>query len=328
MRIVFMGTPEFAVPTLEQLLAAGHEIVLVVTQPDRPAGRGRRLAAPPVKEAALRHGLPVLQPRRVREQATLHALTTAAPQVVVVAAFGQILPRQILELPPLGCLNVHASLLPRWRGAAPISAAILAGDEVTGVTVMLMDEGLDTGPLLAQATEPIRPSDTTQSLGRRLAEMGARLLTQTLPAWQRGEVQATPQDHALASYAPMLKKEDGLLDWRRPAVELWRRCRACVPWPGAFTWWRGRLLKVIESAPLRDGEPGAGPGEVAVAAAAEARARAPYPELLPEGGRVLTVGTGEGVLALLRVQLEGGRPLAGEEFARGHREVIGARFGA
>ncbi len=327
MRIAFMGTPEFAVPSLQHLLAVGHEMVLVVTQPDRPAGRGRKVAAPPVKEAALRYGLPVLQPRRVREEAARSALATAAPEVIVVAAFGQILPRQILQLPPLGCLNVHASLLPRWRGASPISAAILAGDEVTGVTVMLMDEGMDTGPLLAQASESIRPTDTTGSLGTRLAELGAQLLVRTLPAWQRGEAPARPQDDALATYAPMLKKEDGLLDWQRPAVELWRRCRACNPWPGAFTRWSGRQLKVLEAAPLGGGEPRAAPAEVRVAAATEARGRAPYPELLPAGGRVLIAGTGDGALALLRVQLEGGRPLAGEEFARGHREVLGARLG-
>lgn len=327
MRLVFMGTPAFAVPTLERLLESGHEVALVVTQPDRPAGRGRTLVPPPVKTVALSRGVAVIQPQRLREEAAARAIEAAAPEAIVVAAFGQILPRRMLELPPHGCLNVHASLLPRWRGAAPISAAILAGDEITGVTIMLMDAGLDTGPLLAQARAAILPADTAGSLGQRLAALGADLLVETLPRWARREVAAVPQDESLATYAPQLRKEDGLLDWHRPAEELWRRCRAFSPWPGAFTHWRGLLLKVVEAAPHLDLDPPGEPGRVRLVDAAVARARALYPQLLPERGDLLVATAGAGALALLRVQLQGGRPVTGEALARGHRDLPGARLG-
>jgi len=327
MRLVFMGTPDFAVPTLERLIADGHDISLVVTQPDRPAGRGRRPVAPPVKEVAVAHGLATLQPRRLRDEAALQALAAAAPEAIVVAAFGQILPPPVLALPPLGCLNVHASLLPRWRGAAPVAAAILAGDPRSGVTIMQMEAGLDTGPILAQAEEVIRPTDSTGSLTRRLAALGADLLARTLPRWAKGEVAARPQDDSLATYAPQLKKEDGRLDWQSPALDLWRRCRAFSPWPGAFTRWQGRLLKVLEAVPLARGTDALAPGRVGLLAAGEARARSAYAELLPPSGRVLVVGAGDGALALLHVQLEGGRPVTGDEFVRGHREVVGGSLG-
>ena len=327
MRLVFMGTPEFAVPSLERLLADGHEVTLVVTQPDRPAGRGRQLVAPPVKQLAERRGLPVAQPEKLREPAAQEALAQARPDAIVVCAFGQILPRSVLELSPLGCLNVHGSLLPRHRGAAPIAAAILAGDEVTGITIMLMERGLDTGPILAQANEPISPRDTTGTLSARLAKLGAALLAETLPRWARHEVEPRPQDEALATYAPQLRKEDGLLAWDSPAVDLWRRCRSCYPWPGAFTYWEQGMLKVLEAAPLAAVAPDLAPGTVSLMPAAEARQAARHPELLPEKNHVLVAAAGVGALALLRVQSQGGRPLTGEEFARGHRGLVGSRLG-
>lgn len=325
MRLVFMGTPKFAVPTLERLLAEGHEVTLAVTQPDRPSGRGRKLAPPPVKEVALQHNVPVLQPRRLRDEEAREAIAAAAPEAIVVAAFGQILPRAVLELPPHGCLNVHASLLPRWRGAAPISAAILAGDEVTGVTVMLMDAGLDTGPILDAAVEPIGPADTTESLAERLARRGAELLVESLPAWQRRALKPLPQPDAGATYAPQLRKEDGELDWNAHSVDLWRRCRAFYPWPGAFTHWRGRLLKVQESAPLVGF--GGSPGSVTLLPSADARRLGLVPDLLPANGRVVVVGTGDGALALVRVQIEGGKAISGYELAMGHRDLLGSRLG-
>ncbi|MDD3828414.1 MAG: methionyl-tRNA formyltransferase, partial [Anaerolineae bacterium] len=284
-RIVFMGTPDFAVPSL-QALARDHQVVGVVTQPDRPAGRGRRLVAPPVKEAAGALGLEVIQPPTLRRPEAVERLVAWRPDLVVVAAFGQILRPEVLAIPPHGCLNVHASLLPRYRGAAPIPAAILAGDERTGVTIMRMDEGLDTGPMLAQADWPIRPDDTTGSLTADLARLGASLLVEALPGWLEGRIAPRPQDDAQATYCRTLQKEDGLLDWALTASHLDRQVRACDPWPGAYTAWAGQRLKILRARPLpgRPGPGGAGPGRVVA--------------LAPGAGVV----TGEGVLALLQVQ--------------------------
>ena len=221
--IVFMGSPDFAVPSLEAL-ARAHRVVGVVTQPDRPAGRGSRLRPPPVKVAAQALGLSVYQPKSLRNPDALAQLKAWEPEVIVVAAFGQILPPAVLELPPHGCVNLHASLLPRWRGPAPIAAAILAGDEVTGITVMRMDEGVDTGPILAQREEPIRPDDTTGSLTERLARLAAELIVETLPAYLVGRLSPQPQPTEGVTHCRMLQKEDGRLDWSRSAVELERNC--------------------------------------------------------------------------------------------------------
>ena len=309
-RIVFMGTPSFAVPALEALVAQGsYELVCVVTQPDRPAGRGRRLAAPAVKEAALAHGLPVWQPRTLRDPEAVEKLRALSPTVIVVAAFGQILSPDVLAIPSRGCLNVHASLLPRWRGAAPIPAAILAGDEETGVTIMLLDEGMDTGPILAQASLPIRPEDTTGSLTERLATLGADLLIATLPHWLAGEIQPRPQDHSQATMCRPLRKEEGRLDWSRPAIELERRVRAYNPWPGAYTTWRGQRLKVLRAASLMDWHGPQPPGQVIA---------------LPEG---TAVATGKGALLLLEVQLAGRRAMVIADFLRGRKEFVGSRLG-
>ncbi|MHB1131164.1 MAG: methionyl-tRNA formyltransferase [Chloroflexota bacterium] len=316
MRLAFMGTPDFAVPSLERLAASGHHIVMVVTQPDRPAGRGQKLTPPPVKSAALALGVPLLQPARLREAGVQEALAASRPEVVVVAAFGQLLPASVLELPRFGCLNVHASLLPRWRGAAPIAAAILAGDAQTGITIMRMERGLDTGPMLTQRAVDIAIDETAGELTARLSQVGADLLLETLPRWVAGEVSAQPQDNARATYAPQLHKQDGQLDWREPATALWRRCRACQPWPGAFSYWAGQPLKILDSTPLSAGGEPAEPGTMRVLPAVEVRARALRPSAVPGRGTVLVASTGEGELALLRVQPAGGRPRGGDEFAR------------
>lgn len=307
-RIVFMGTPQFAVPIL-LALAEHHSPVGVITQPDRPAGRGRQLQASPVKDAALAKGLPVFQPETLRSPEAVQRVAEWGPDLIVVAAFGQILRADVLSLPPFGCLNVHASLLPRYRGAAPIPATILAGDAETGVTLMQMDAGLDSGPILAQAACPIAPGDTTGSLAAKLADLGARLVVDTLPAWLRGEIRPQPQDPGLVTYCRALKKEDGHLDWSQPASYLARLVRACDPWPGTYTTWNGQRLRVL-SARLSPSMPGAQPGQVVV--------------LDPSG---LGVITADGVLELLEVQLAGRKPLPAALFARGQPGLIGALLG-
>ncbi|MHB8778596.1 MAG: methionyl-tRNA formyltransferase [Anaerolineales bacterium] len=244
-RIVFMGSPDFALPCLSGLAAArNYQVVGVVTQPDRASGRGRELKSPPVKTLALELNLPILQPEKLRGTEVMQKLQAWKPEIVVVAAFGQILQKDILDLPRYGCINVHASLLPRWRGAAPINAAILAGDGETGVTIMQMDVGLDTGPMLAQKSIRIRRDDTAGSVLRTLSTLGANLLIETLPDYLSGKLTAIPQPAEGATYAPMLKKEDGLLDFTRPAQELERRVRAMNPWPGAFMDFDGVVLKI------------------------------------------------------------------------------------
>jgi methionyl-tRNA formyltransferase len=307
-RIIFMGTPVFAVPVLEAL-ADAHRVVGVVTQPDRPAGRGRRPTPSPVKEVALERGLPLSQPRSLRTPEVVAQLAAWEPDVIAVAAFGQILRQNVLDLPPHGCLNVHASLLPRWRGAAPVPAAILAGDEVTGVTIMQMDAGLDTGPTLAQREELIRPGDTRATLEDRLARLGAESLVETLPAYLAGDLLPRPQPVEGVTYAGQLRKEDGRLDWSHAAVELDRRVRAFTPWPGAFTTWRGRRLKVLQAGPLPEWRGDAPPGTVFA---------------LADG---LAVATGEGALRLEEVQLAGKRPMDVNIFLRGQRGFLSSQLG-
>ena len=307
-RVVFMGTPGFAVPSLVALWER-YTVVGVVTQPDRPAGRGRNVAMSPVKEAALARGIAVYQPRSLRTAEALEPLAQWQPEVIVVAAFGQILPPAVLALPAHGCLNVHASLLPRYRGAAPIPATIQAGDAVTGVTLMRMDEGMDTGPILAQAECPIDAEDTTASLTVTLAERGARLLVDVLPGWLGGEVTARPQEGALATYCRPLRKEDGRLDWAAPAAVLDRQVRACNPWPGAYTTWRGQVLKILRARPRPEWAGEGEPGTVV---------------LLHESLGVLA---GQGLLELIVMQLAGKRPMPAGEFARGQRGLGGEMVG-
>lgn len=310
MRLVFMGTPAFARTILAALLEKGPPVVGVVSQPDRPAGRGRRLTPPPVAELARERGLPLIQPERPAEPAALETLRTWSPDVIIVAAYGRILPPAVLHIPPKGCLNVHASLLPRYRGPSPVAQAILDGASETGVTIMRMDEGMDTGPILAQRAVPILADDTTGSLMAKLAEEGARLLIETLPAWMAGALIPQPQDASQATYTRLLRKEDGLIDWSQPAELIGRRVRACTPWPGAYTFWKGQLLRLLEVQPIRGPAP---------------------PDSLP--GDVMLVDdwpavvAGEGLVCLRRVQLAGKTPVDGPAFVRGQRNFVGSRLG-
>lgn len=305
-KIVFMGTPEFAVPTL-QALAEKQTVVGVVTQPDRPAGRGQKVIEPPVKQFAHQAGLPVIQPQRLREPEAMAQLTAWAPEIIIVAAFGQILKPAVLDLPPHGCVNVHASLLPHYRGAAPIPAAILSGNAETGITIMRMDVGLDTGPILAQRAEPIHPDDTSLTLSERLSHLGATLLLDVLPGYLAGKLAAQPQAESLATYAPQLKKEDGHLDFTQPAADLERRVRAFTPWPGAFALWQDQPIKILRTAVSESvkGEPGQ----------------------VVQTSQGPTIVCGAGGLLLLEVQPSGKKPMPAADFARGARGFVGARLG-
>jgi methionyl-tRNA formyltransferase len=312
-RVIFMGTPEFALPALQALIAHYH-VVGVVTQPDRPAGRGRSIQPPPVKQTALAHDVPVYQPKTLRRDEAVARLAAWAPDLIVTAAIGLILPREVLNLPARGTLNVHASLLPRWRGAAPIQAAILAGDDQTGVTIMCTEEGLDTGPILSQRAIPIAPRETAASLHDKLAPLGAELLIDTLPAYLDGKLDPQPQPEEGATIAPRIGKEDGRVDWDRSAVAIDRQVRAFTPWPGAFSFWEGRRLKIVEafplpaSVPLEQGERSGPPGTV-----------------VQLEGRPAVV-TGEGLLRLDQVQVAGRRVTSGGEFLHGHADFVGARL--
>jgi methionyl-tRNA formyltransferase len=320
MRVILMGTPEFAVPSLRLLIERaapgdlapdGLQIVGVVTRVDKPSGRGRQVVPSPVKQLALEAGLPVYQPGPLRRPESLALLTSLAPDLIVVAAFGQILPPEVIHLPARGCLNVHASLLPRHRGASPIAAAILAGDAETGVTIMLMDEGLDTGPILTARAAPIGPDETTGELTARLAVIGAELLGETLSHWLAGEIAPTPQDESRATMTRLMRKEDGLLDWTQPADLLARQVRACNPWPGAYTYWNGQQLKVLRAQVVDPGAAGAGrrPGDS---------------YLLPQTG--LTVACGAGALAPTVVQLQGKRALPAADLLLGYPALANAHF--
>lgn len=304
MQIVFLGSPSFAVPALEAL-AAHYRIVGVVTQPDRPAGRGRRLQSPPARLAAHRLGIPVLQPPRLSHPDALATVRNWAPDLIVVAAYGQILRPAILDLPRLGCLNVHASLLPRWRGSSPIQAALLAGDASTGVTIMKMDPGLDTGPILSQREIPLGGSETGGSLSARLAELGAALLLETLPGYISGSIQPVPQDETRSTHAPLLRKSDGYLSPDQPAVQLERKVRAFDPWPGTYVEWPGGRLAVLAAHAAEDAEP-AKLGRL----------------VLADGRPALT--TIDGRLVMDRVQPVGKKPMSGDAFLHGARGVLGS----
>ena len=305
MRIVFMGTSEFGVPTLERLVASEHPLIAVYTQPDKPAGRGRSLSVSPVKKMAIKYGLEVRQPNSLNEADVLESLAQLNPDVIVVAAFGKILPEDILNMPPFGCVNIHPSLLPRHRGPSPIQGAILSGDDCTGVTIMLMDRGVDSGPILAQKRVPIAPEDSAESLITNLAHVGAQLLEETLPRWLSHAIIPQPQNDDEASYTKSLSKEQGETNWHLPALEIWRQVRAFQPWPGCYTRWRGKALKVVDAShlPGAQGEPG---------------------RVITLAGGGVGVQTAEGVLELLRVQLEGKRKMSAEDFVRGQRDFIGA----
>ena len=308
MRVVFMGSPRFAVPSLGGLVRAHYDIVAVYTQPDRPAGRGRSVVAPPVKLAARAIGLPVMQPESLKSPEAVSQLAGFKPDVIVVCAFGQILTQAVLDVPPYQCLNVHFSLLPRHRGASPVAAAILAGDEYTGVSIQLVRVKLDTGPVLASAAVPVSPRDNTGTLTGKLSVVGAHLLDEALIGWFSRDREPRPQDDSKATYISRIKREEGKIDWRLTAPEIWRRVRAFNPWPGSYTVWQGKQLKILDVVPVSaDAAPE--PGQVV---------------RLPGRETVIGVGTGEGVLGILKVQLEGKKAMAAADFLRGHREFNGA----
>jgi methionyl-tRNA formyltransferase len=302
--VVFMGTPDFAVPALQKLMVT-QNVTGVVTQPDRPAGRGRQLQPPPIKVVAEAAAIPVYQPPSLRRAEAAEPIRAWQPDLIVVAAFGQILRPHLLDLPPHGCLNIHASLLPRWRGASPIQHALLAGDSETGISLMQMDVGMDTGPVYVRESLAILPDDTAASLHDRLALLAGAMIERYLPQILAGELTAVPQDNNQATYAPLIKKEDGRLDWQQPAVELERRIRALTPWPGAYTTWQGKRLKILAAQPvtnaaLAEGEPGDVIGSLETA----------------------VIRTGDGGLELLELQLEGKRPATIAEFLRGYPDFV------
>jgi methionyl-tRNA formyltransferase len=305
-RTVFMGTPEFALSTMQGLIDFGLNLCAVYTQPDRPKGRGNKLAPPPVKELALKYDIPVYQPLKLRDPAVVEELRQLAPDLIVVVAFGQILPKGVLEIPKYGCINVHASLLPRYRGAAPINKAIIDGESETGVTTMYMDVGLDTGDMLIKRTTPIGEQETAGEVNARLARLGCEAMEETLRQLCAGTLVAQKQDDALTNYAPMLKKEDGCIDWQRSARQIHNQVRGLDPWPGAYTTLQGEVLKISRTAV----EAGSGaPGAVVSAAA--------------DGVRI---ACGEGVLRVGELQLPGKKRLSAGDFLRGCPLAPGTRF--
>jgi methionyl-tRNA formyltransferase len=304
-----MSTPEFGVPTLHKLTGAGYEIAGVVCQPDKPAGRGLQVTLAAVKQAVLALGLPILQPVSLRTPEALDLLAATRPDLIVVAAYGQYIPDPICQLAPRGALNLHPSLLPRWRGASPVQAALLAGDTETGVTVQFVAAEMDAGDLLAQVRTPIQPDENAAALMARLAVLGAEVTVETVGRWLAGEITPQPQDPAGITWCGRLTKEEGLLDWTRPAATLARQVRAFSPWPGAYTLWQGRQLTILEASVLPPGQAPATAGEVVAV----------------EKGAA--VGAAEGALLLRQVQLAGKQPLPIETFLRGARGFVGARLG-
>ena len=307
LRVIFMGTPEFACPTLQILIDRGEDVVAVVTQPDRPKGRGQKLMPPPVKELALRHGIPVHQPLKVRESSVMELLREMRPDVIVVVAFGQILPKALLEIPPRGCINVHASLLPRYRGAAPLNWCIVNGEHETGVTTMLMDVGLDTGPMLLKRTTVLDENEDIASLHDRMSVMGAELLSETIDGLLAGTVVPVEQDGSQSCYAPLLKKEDGLMDWNRTARDLHNQVRGLMVWPGAYTVVDGQVLKIYRS---RIGAGSGVPGQV-----------------LRADKHGLEVACKEGSLVVEEMQLAGKKRLDAASFLSGYALPAGTRLG-
>ena len=319
LRIIYMGTPHFAVPSLEKLIAVskpglalqeGYEIVTVITRPDKPSGRGKEIIYSPVKQLAQSHDIPVWQPGSLKRQENIDMLAEYRADLYIVAAFGQILPQAVLDLPRFGTLNIHASLLPKYRGVSPISESILQGDAETGVTIMLIDAGVDTGPILLQRVIPIAEDDTTGSLTSKLAALGADALVEALPLWVEGKLTPWPQDERVASHTRMLRKEDGMIDWNIPADVLARKVRAFTPWPGAFTYWGNRLLKIISAH--------------AVQVESSSDDRVGTVGLRKEHGmQTLIVVTGNGFFVIEKLQLEGKKVMSADEFVRGYSTIIG-----
>lgn len=309
MRVIFMGTPDFSVGTLEALIQAGHQVVLAVTQPDKPRGRGGKMQFPPVKETALEHGIPVFQPRKVREPENIEELRKYQADVIVVVAFGQILPREILELTPYGCINVHASLLPSYRGAAPIQWAVINGETVSGVTTMQMDEGLDTGDMLLKTEVPLEPEETGGSLHDKLAAAGASLCVRTLKALEEGTVTPKKQGESPTAYASMLKKEMGEIRWEEPAISIERLIRGLNPWPSAYTGWQDKTMKIWEAEVLEE-DSGQEPGTVV---------------RVDKDG--FLVQTGKGLLKVTALQIPGKKRMEADAFLRGYSMEPGEKLG-
>lgn len=309
MKVVFMGTPDFAVGALEALVEAGHEVVAVVTQPDKPKGRGKEMQQTPVKVCALKHNIEVFQPVKIKHKEAVEVLKGYGAELFVVAAFGQILSKEILDMPKYGCVNIHASLLPKYRGAAPIQWAILDGEKETGVTIMQMNEGLDTGDMLTKVIVPIEDTDTGESLFDKLAEAGAKLLIETIPQIESGEVTPQPQDDSLSTYAKMIKKEMGLIDWKKEAVVLERLVRGMNSWPSAYTHFNGKTLKVWESE-VEMGNHDAAPGTVV--------------EVTKNS---IKVQTGQDLLVLKQIQLEGKKRMDVAAFLLGYKVEAGDVLG-
>jgi methionyl-tRNA formyltransferase len=323
LRIIYMGTPQFAVPALEALITSskpglvfpdGYEIVTVITRPDKPVGRGKEIVFSPVKRFAHTQDIPVWQPGSLKRPETIEALKAYQADVYIVAAFGQILPQAVLDLPDYGTLNIHASLLPKYRGVSPISEAILQGDSETGVTIMLIDAGVDTGPILLQRTLPISGDDTTGSLTSKLAILGASALLEALPLWVQGKIIPQPQDEQFATHTRMLRKEDGKISWNDPADVLARTIRAFTPWPSAYTNWGAKLLKILSAQ--------------AVPSHPVAKAKPGTVSLRRENGlQTLTVATGDGLLIVDKLQIEGKKVMNADEFLRGYSHIVGEVLG-
>ena len=320
LRIIYMGTPQFAVPALNalvreaapgKLLPSGYEIATVITRIDKPAGRGRELVYSPVKRAALEYGLPVWQPGSLKKPAIIEALADYKADLYIVAAFGQILPQAVVDQPRYGTLNIHASLLPKYRGPDPIAETILQGDTETGVSIMLLDAGVDTGPVLLQRTIPVADDETTGSLTLKLANLGAQALLEALPQWIAGNITPQPQDETRATHTHMLRKEDGHIQWEKAAAVLARQVRAYTPWPGSYTYWNGKLLKIIGASALL----------------VEVEADNNKPGLVTQrneaGHEVLAIVTGSGLLLVRQLQLEGKKAMGAEEFLRGYSQIVG-----
>lgn len=307
MKTVFMGTPEFAVPSLKALIESGEEVVAVVTQTDKPKGRGLEVISPPTKVLSEKHSIPVLQPQKIRTDEFFNNIKNLNPDLICVVAYGKILPKNILDIPPYGCINVHASLLPKYRGAAPINWAIIRGERVTGITTMKMDEGMDTGDMLLKREMTIDDEDTGETLSGKLSEMGAEVLIETIKLLKEGRLNPIPQDHSQATYAPMLKKEDGNIDWKKSAEEIRNLIRGTLPWPGAYTTLEGKLLKIYKARATKDsGRPG---------------------EVIKSNSEILRAATGIGALDILEIQIEGGKRLQTEAFLRGRRIKEGTVLG-
>jgi methionyl-tRNA formyltransferase len=312
-RIVYMGSPEQAVFPLEQLLLNGHRIEAVYTRPDKPAGRGREILSTPVKRAALARDLPVVQVPSLKAPAAAEQLAAFKPEAIVVAAFGQLLPQTVLDIPRYGCLNVHPSLLPKYRGAAPVISSILAGDDFAGVSVMRLDAGMDSGPVFSRAQVPVLLNDTAESLTPRLFHIGTQILLEVLAQLPAGKIVPRPQDAALATYTGEIAREAGKIDWRLTAAEIGRMARAYQPWPEAYTFWQGKQITIKEAVVLPAADELA-PGKVAA---------------LPQNaaGAAFAVGTGGGRLGVIRLQIAGKKALSAAEFLRGQRDFLGAVLG-